>query len=53
MSLREKFRFSERITAENFLIATKHLKDEVFCRVAELNSVRMYLHPVVTVTLSA
>lgn len=39
VSLRNKYRISERTAAENFLIATKHLKDEVFCRVAELNSV--------------
>ena len=38
VSLRDKFRICERFTAENFLIASKHLKDEVFCRVAELNS---------------
>ena len=39
ISVRDKYRISERDAAESFLIATKHLKDEVFCRVAELSSV--------------
>ncbi len=52
VSLRDKFRISERVAAHNFLTATKHLKDEVFCRVAELSSVEdvfasdLYCHAV-------
>ena len=37
ISVRDKYRISERDAAESFLIATKHLKVEVFCRVAELS----------------
>ena len=37
ISVRAKYIINERDAAEIFLIATKHLKDEVFCRVAELS----------------